>query len=228
MNIKKDNDFITISKETNYYGIKLEWIEQSRVLEFNNINFNNKKDIEMDYKVDPDVKYVNEFDIVLVSDDGESDVVIGNILVLDISSENMINIHWSDKIGRSSEIDALIECISKQNAKQNNLLNRILYIKSVEIHPKFRGLELGTNIINLILETYKAVKNIEFSACILALGPSGAMSYPEYEDENNELSEESFKEIRVRLRRFYKRLGFVNWKTKNDFKFMIKNLKDRD
>ena len=71
------------------------------------------------------------------------------------------------------------------------------------------------------------VKNIEFSACILVLGPSRAMSYPEYENEYNELSKENFKEIRARLRRFYKRLGFVNWKTKNYFKFMIKNLKSR-
>ncbi|MGU8833499.1 hypothetical protein ACV3UL_04205 [Clostridium perfringens] len=70
MNIRKYDNSTIISKETNYYGIKLEWIEQSRVLEFNNINFNNKKDIETDYNVDPDVKYVNEFDIILVSNDG--------------------------------------------------------------------------------------------------------------------------------------------------------------
>lgn len=36
------------------------------------------------------------------------------------------------------------------------------------------------------------------------------------------------KKLRTRLRGFYKRIGFVKWKTKDGFQFMIKKLKDRD
>lgn len=229
MTIKKDDDFITIQRETNYYGIKLEWMEQSRILEFNNINFNDKADIELEYKIDPDVKFVNEFDIILVSsDDDDRNITIGNIVVLDISIDNINDINLSYMFNNDEELVALTECIMKQNPEQSILLNRILYIKSIEIYPSFRGLELGGNIINLLLETYLHVKNIEFSSCILALGPSRAMSYPEYENEDNELSDEAFNQIRIRLRRFYKKIGFVKWKTKNRYHFMIRNLKGRD
>lgn len=229
MKVEKSNDVITIKRETDYYGIMLEWREQSRVLEFNNINFNDKDDIELDYKVDPDVKFVNEFDIILVSSyDDDPNITIGSIVVLDISLANINEINSYCMFKFSEELKALTECIMKQKQKQNSLLNRVLYIKSIEIYPSFRGLELGGNIINLLLETYLHVKNIEFSSCILALGPSRAMSYPEYEDEYNELSDENFNKIRIRLRRFYKKIGFVKWKTKNRYHFMIRNLKDRD
>ena len=114
----------------------------------------------------------------------------------------------------------------KKTAK--SLVKSILCIKSIELYPKFRGLELGDSIIKLLLETYTHVKNINFSSCILALGPSRAMSYPEYEDEYGELLESDFKKLRTRLRCFYKRIGFVKWKTKDGFQFMIKKLKDRD
>jgi len=225
---KKGNEFITVSEEINYYGIELQWNGKSRVLEFNNNNLDDMDDVLLEYSIDPDVKYLNEFNIILLSEYVGQDIKIGSIATIEIPQDNINDLYLSYKVGKSNEIDSLIKCLSKQKLQEEGLFKRILYIKSIELYPEFRGLELGDSIIKLLLETYTHVNNINFSSCILALGPSRGMSYPEYEDENGELSESDFKKLRTRLRGFYKRIGFVKWKTKDGYQFLIKNLnKDR-